>query len=75
MNYTAATTAITTSRERKQEKGYNCQGRPISKTEKVVPAINIVYLVALLSEQQQLHETCIAAYAQLFPLLLLLSTE
>ena len=63
MNYTAAAaTDITTSRERKQEEGQHCQGGPISKTEKVISASNIDNLVALLSQQQQLHETCIAAY-------------
>ena len=64
MNYTdAAATAITTSRERKQEEGQNCQGGPLSKTEKVISAINKDNLVALLSQQQQLHETCTAAYS------------
>ena len=66
MNYTAAT-ANTTSRERKQEEGQHCQGGPISKTEKVISASNIDNLVALLSQQQQLHETCIAAYSAATP--------
>ena len=68
MNYTAAAaTANTTSRERQQEEGQNCQGGPISKTEKVISASNIDNLVALLSQQQQLHETCIAAYSAATP--------
>ena len=67
MNYTAAATAITTSRERKQEEGQHCQGGPIAKTEKVISASNIDNLVALLSQQQQLHGTCIAAYSAATP--------
>ena len=67
MNSTAAATANTTSRERKQEEGQNCQGGPISKTEKVISASNIDNLVALLSQQQQLHGTCIAAYSAATP--------
>ena len=70
MNYTAAAaaaTAITTSREQKQEEGQHCQGGPISKTEKVISAINKDNLVALLSQQQQLHGTCIAAYSAATP--------
>ena len=61
MNSTAAAaTDITTSRERQQ-------GGPISKTEKVISASNIDNLVALLSQQQQLHETCTAAYSAATP--------
>ena len=68
MNYTAAAaTANTTSRERKQEEGQNCQGGPIPKTEKVISASNKDNLVALLSQQQQLHGTCIAAYSAATP--------
>ena len=68
MNYTdAAATDITTSRERKQEERHNCQGGPISKTEKVISTSNIDNLVALLSQQQQLHETCTAAYSAASP--------
>ena len=67
MNYTAAATANTTSRERQQEEGQNCKGEPISKTEKVISASNIDNLVALLNQQQQLHGTCIAAYSAATP--------
>ena len=67
MNYTAAATANTTSRERQQEEGQKCKGEPISKTEKVISASNIDNLVALLSQQQQLHETCTAAYSAATP--------
>jgi len=68
MNYTdAAATDITTSRERKQEEGQNCQGEPISKTEMVIFTSNIDNLAALLSQQQQLHETCTAAYSAATP--------
>jgi len=68
MNSTAAAaTAITTSKEQKQEEGQHCQGGPISKTVKVIPASNIDYLVAILSQQQQLHGTCIAAYSAATP--------
>ena len=67
MNNTAAATAITTSRERQQEERHNCQGGPISKIKKVISAINIDNLVALLSQQQQLHETCTAAYSAATP--------
>ena len=67
MNNTAAATANTTSREQKQEEGQNCQGGPISKTEKVISASNKDNLVALLSQQQQLHETCTAAYSATTP--------
>ena len=68
MNYTdAAATDITTSRERKQEERHNFQGGPISKIKKVISASNIDNLVALLSQQQQLHGTCIAAYSAATP--------
>ena len=67
MNSTAAATAITTSRKRQQEEGQHCQGGPNSKTEKVISASNIDNLVALLSQQQQLHGTCIAAYSAATP--------
>ena len=67
MNYTAAAMANTTSRELKQEEGQNCQGGPISKTEKVISASNINNLAAILSQQQQLHETCTAAYSATTP--------
>ena len=69
MNSTAAAaaTANTTSRERKQEEGQNYKGEPISKTVKVISASNIDNLVALLSQQQQLHGTCIAAYSAATP--------
>ena len=67
MNYTAAATAITTSRERQQEEGQNCQGEPISKTEMVIFTTNIENLVVLVSQQQQRHETCIAAYSAATP--------
>ena len=67
VNNTAADKVITTNRERKQEEGQNCQREPISKTEKVISASNIDNLVALLSQQQQLHGTCIAAYSAATP--------
>ena len=68
MNSTAAAaTANTTSRERKQEEGQHYKGEPISKPEKVISASNIDNLVAILSQQQQLHGTCIAACSAATP--------